>query len=83
MPHNVAFRGAEFSVVRNFVPDDPSGDPRPPDPRRGALIGFLVVAVLVIAGLYLVHVLGAVSRLQDCVMQGRSNCAPVEREPPR
>ncbi len=32
-------------------------DTPPPDPRRGALIGLLVVALLVAGGLYLAHVL--------------------------
>jgi len=49
----------------------------PPDPRRGALIGLLITALLVIGGVFLVHVLHKSAQLQDCVMSGRSNCAPV------
>ena len=57
-------------------------EPAEPDdhaasPRRGALIALLVIAVLVVGGLWLSQHLAAVSRLQDCVMSGRSNCAPV------
>ncbi len=65
-------------MIHHFVPGgkDPE-DPRQPDPRRQALIGAVVIVLLVIAGLYLVHVLKDTSRIQDCVMQGRSNCAPV------
>jgi hypothetical protein len=61
-----------------FVPGgkDPQ-EPRQPDPRRQALIGVAVIVLLVIAGLYLVHVLKSTSQIQDCVMQGRTNCAPV------
>jgi hypothetical protein len=53
---------------------------QPPEPesRRAVAIGLLVVAVLVGAGLFLVYKLRAMSDLQDCVMQGRSNCAPVD-----
>jgi hypothetical protein len=51
---------------------------RSPDPRRGALIGLLVVVALVVGGLLLTHVLRRMSQLQDCVMSGRSNCAPID-----
>jgi hypothetical protein len=45
--------------------------------RRGPLIALVAVVVLVLGGLWLSHVLGGVSHMQDCVMSGRSNCAPV------
>ena len=57
-------------------------EPREPDSRRGALIGLLVTAALVVLGLILVKVLGDAGRLQDCVMSGRTNCAPVETGSP-
>jgi hypothetical protein len=50
-------------------PDEP-----PPDPRRAVLIGFIVIALLVIAGLFLTHGLRNMSKIQDCVLQGRTNC---------
>ena len=46
-------------------------------PRRGALIALVVVAVLVLGGIWLSRTLHGVGRLQDCVMAGRHNCAPV------
>ena len=46
-------------------------------PPRGALIALIVIALLVVGGLWLAHTLRGVGRLQDCVMAGRSNCAPV------
>jgi hypothetical protein len=55
---------------------------RQADSRRGALIGMLVALLLVILGLVLVKVLGDAGRLQDCVMSGRTNCAPVDTPPP-
>lgn len=55
-----------------------SNDPQEPDPRRGALIGLLVAALLVVLGLVLAHVLHNTARLQDCVMSGRTNCAPIQ-----
>jgi hypothetical protein len=51
---------------------------REPDSRRRVAIGLLVVALLVAGGLFLVYRLRAMSDLQDCSMQGRSNCAPLD-----
>jgi hypothetical protein len=56
---------------------------REPDPRRKALVGMLVALLLVILGLVLVKVLGDAGRLQDCVMSGRTNCAPIDTAPPQ
>jgi len=53
---------------------DPDGDDR----RTRSLAGLAVILFLALAALFLVRELGKVSRLQDCVMQGRTNCAPVE-----
>ncbi|MGB6603700.1 MAG: hypothetical protein WA747_08855 [Steroidobacteraceae bacterium] len=58
-------------------------EPRQPDSRRGALIGLLVTAALVILGLILVKVLGDAGRLQDCAMSGRTNCAPINTDTPQ
>jgi hypothetical protein len=51
---------------------------RPSDPRLPALIGLLVTVLLVLGGVLLIHVLRRASRLQDCVMSGRTNCAPID-----
>jgi hypothetical protein len=48
--------------------------------RRGALIGLVLVAALIIGGVMLVHVLRNASRLQDCVLSGRTNCAPIDSQ---
>ncbi len=48
-----------------------------PSPR-GPMIALLVVALIVVGGLWLMHTLSASSHLQDCVMSGRSNCAPIK-----
>jgi hypothetical protein len=53
-------------------------DPEPPDPRRKALLALLFVVVLVVGGLLLTQVLRHMSQLQDCVMSGRTNCAPID-----
>jgi hypothetical protein len=59
------------------MPEDPRR-PSQPGSRRAALLGLLVAVLLVVAGLILVRVLGASGRLQDCVMSGRTNCAPID-----
>jgi hypothetical protein len=46
--------------------------------QRAALIGLLICVLLVLGGLLLVYELKKTSELQDCVMQGRSNCAPID-----
>ena len=43
----------------------------------------LVALSLVVLGLVLVKMLGDAGRLQDCVMSGRTNCAPIETPPPQ
>jgi len=58
------------------------GNRRPRDPRLAALIGLLIALLLVVGGLFLVRQLGRMGRLQDCVMSGRSNCAPIDPDSP-
>ncbi len=46
--------------------------------RTLALLGLIVVLSLAIAGVVLVRELGKKSQLEDCLMSGRTNCAPIE-----
>jgi hypothetical protein len=55
-------------------PPAPPGQP----PQRRPVAALVIVALLILGGLFLVHVLRDSSRLQDCVMSGRTNCAPIE-----
>jgi hypothetical protein len=59
-----------------------SDSPPAPDPRRAALITLGVLCVLVVGGLVLAHALRSSARLQDCVMSGRTNCAPIDTSSP-
>lgn len=52
-------------------------DSQTPDNRLPALIGLIVILLLIIGGLFLVHVLNGTSQIQDCAMSGRTNCAPI------
>jgi hypothetical protein len=49
---------------------------------RAVLLGLAVVLLLVFGGLCLFYMLRDASQRQDCMMQGRSNCAPVEATTP-
>jgi hypothetical protein len=50
--------------------------------RRKALLGLLVVVLLIASGLLLTRVLHSTAQLEDCVMSGRSNCAPIDSTTP-
>jgi len=73
--------------------DPASGQPKPgqsqsgqskpaqlkPNPsRRGAIAGLLIAAAMLGFGLWLAHDLTSASRLQDCLMSGRTNCNTIE-----
>jgi hypothetical protein len=45
--------------------------------RRGAIAGLAIAVVLLVVGLWLSHELTASSKLQDCLMSGRTNCAVI------
>jgi hypothetical protein len=51
---------------------------RPAPSRRGAVAGLLIAAAMLGFGLWLAHDLGSASRLQDCLMSGRTNCNTIE-----
>ncbi len=46
--------------------------------RTAALMGFVVILLLAIAGVVLVRELAKKANLEDCLMSGRRNCAPIE-----
>jgi hypothetical protein len=59
---------------------NPGDNPRRPRPdnRRGAIAGLVIAAAMLAVGLWLAHALTAQSRLQDCLMSGRTNCNVIE-----
>jgi hypothetical protein len=46
--------------------------------RSAALIGLIIILALAVAGVVLVRELRERSRIEDCLMAGRTNCAPIE-----
>ncbi|WP_245286663.1 hypothetical protein [Bradyrhizobium sp. ARR65] len=53
-------------------------EPEQGDNRRGAIVGLVIAVVLLGVGLWLARELSSASKLQDCVMSGRTNCNVIE-----
>jgi hypothetical protein len=53
-------------------------DPEQGESRRPAIAGLAIAVVLLVAGLWLAHELTAASKMQDCLMSGRTNCNVIE-----
>ncbi len=45
--------------------------------RRGPLVALGVVVLLLAVGWFLARELYASGKLEDCLMSGRTNCAPI------
>lgn len=46
--------------------------------RRPAIAGLVIAIVLLVVGLWLGRELTAASKMQDCLMSGRTNCNVIE-----
>jgi hypothetical protein len=46
--------------------------------RVGAIAGLIIAAVMLGIGLWLAHGLTAASKMQDCLMSGRTNCNVIQ-----
>jgi hypothetical protein len=64
---------------------DPESNPKSdsrqdhePENRNGAIAGLVIAIVLLAVGVWLARDLTAASKLQDCVMSGRTNCNVIE-----
>jgi hypothetical protein len=65
-------------AFRRFGGDDTMTDPEEGGNRRGAIAGLLIAAVMLAVGLWLAHELTATSKMQDCLMSGRTNCNVIQ-----
>lgn len=64
-----------------FAPYEQDRDDIVVNYRHRALMNVIALAIvtcLVGAGVWIADTIAAIQRDQDCVIQGRSNCAPVE-----
>jgi hypothetical protein len=74
-----AFRTSSFlRVDENESSDLESHRRQDASSHRAAIVGLIICLALVLGGLLLVYKLKAMSELQDCMMQGRTNCAQVD-----
>ena len=60
--------------------ETPKSWPKPPsgDNRCGAFAGLIIAIVILGIGWWLARDLTAASKMQDCLMSGRSNCNVIE-----
>jgi hypothetical protein len=52
-------------------------DPEQGGNRNAAVAGLAIAVVLLVIGIWLAHELTAASKMQDCLMSGRTNCAVI------
>ena len=52
----------------------PLAKPQSGDNRRGAIAGLIIAIVILGVGWWLARDLTSASKMQDCLMSGRSNC---------
>jgi hypothetical protein len=69
----VANKGSE-RFGTNAIMTDPEESPN----RRGAIAGLLIAVAMLAVGLWLAHDLTAASKMQDCLMSGRTNCNVIQ-----
>jgi hypothetical protein len=53
-------------------------DPEQGGNQRMALVGLGIAVLLLVVGVWLSHQLSAASKMQDCLMSGRTNCNTIE-----
>jgi hypothetical protein len=81
-PNIVRFPAAQKTAGQKSAgsarPTPQAADSEEPLSTR-ALIGIgIFLVVLVFAGVWLMDTLRDIGKMQDCAMQGRRNCAPIE-----
>lgn len=52
--------------------------PQSGDNRRGAIAGLIIAIVILGVGWWLARDLTSASKMQDCLMSGRTNCNVIE-----
>jgi hypothetical protein len=59
------------------MPDNNNKNPS----QRGPLVALGVVVLLLVVGWVLARELYSGSKMEDCLLSGRTNCAPVDSQP--
>jgi hypothetical protein len=61
------------------APAPPAGEGGPAAAPQRSLLPFLIMTVVLgVIGWFLVDWMAETTRIQDCVMSGRKNCAPLD-----
>jgi hypothetical protein len=55
-------------------------EPEPQQNRKPAIAGLVIALVLLVVGWWLARELTAASKMQDCLMSGRTNCNQIQRQ---
>jgi hypothetical protein len=58
--------------------DSEMNEPEPRDNRKPAIAGLAIAVVLLAVGWWLARELTAASKMQDCLMSGRTNCNQIQ-----
>ena len=74
----VTCRGTEIFSLNRFWTFWTMTDPEQGGNRRAAIAGLAIAVVLLALGLWLAHELTASSKMQDCLMSGRTNCNVID-----
>ena len=61
-----------------FGTETTMSEPEEGGSRRGAIAGLLIAVVMLAVGLWLARDLTAASKMQDCLMSGRTNCNVIQ-----
>jgi hypothetical protein len=66
-------------IVRDQAWRDPLESEQVEGNRQTAsLAGLALILFLLVVGMFLVHVLNATGRMEDCLLAGRHDCQPVD-----
>jgi len=68
----------ELRMANERKEDPPASKPEPKENRGGAIAGLAIAVLLLAVGWWLARELTAASRMQDCLMSGRTNCNPIQ-----
>jgi hypothetical protein len=71
-------RGTRIFHLNHFWTFRTMTDPEQGGNRRAAIAGLAIAVVLLALGLWLAHELTASSKMQDCLMSGRTNCNVID-----
>lgn len=81
-PKSVNSKSENLKPENSTAENPKSANPKPQsrqsrESNTPAVAGLAIAAVLLVVGLWLAHELRAASKMQDCVLSGRTNCSEI------